>query len=55
MEMTYFTFIDDTAQNKIFERFVEMFTPILTGDMNYQKYIAEGDYMEYGAINRGNA
>ena len=46
MQLTQFTLTDDTAQKEMFERLVEMFTPILTGDIGYQKYTAEGDSME---------
>ena len=33
----------DSYLYQMFERLVEMFTPILTGDIGYQKYTAEGD------------
>ena len=46
MQLTKFTLTDDTAQKEMFERLVEMFTPILTGDIGYQKFTAEGDSME---------
>ncbi|MBP1535247.1 MAG: hypothetical protein IK999_14155 [Ruminococcus sp.] len=42
IELTMFTLTDDSMNKEIFERLVDIFEPILTGDKTYQKYTAEG-------------
>ena len=42
IELTKFTLTNDSMNKEIFERFVETFTDILTGDATYRKYTAEG-------------
>lgn len=42
MQLTQFTLTDDTMHKEIFERFVDTFTDIMTGDKTYQKLLSEG-------------
>ena len=42
MQLTKFTLTDDSMNKDMFERLVDTFTPVLTGDVTYQKYESEG-------------
>ena len=42
MQLTKFTLTDDSMNKDMFERLVDMFTDVLTGDIGYRKYEAEG-------------
>ena len=42
MQLTQFTLTDDTMHKEIFERLVDSFTDIMTGDKTYQKSLSEG-------------
>ncbi len=42
MQLTKFTLTDDIMNKDMFERLVDTFTPVLIGDMTYQKYESEG-------------
>lgn len=42
MQLTKFTLTDDSMNKEIFERLVDTFEPVMTGDTNYQKYEADG-------------
>ncbi len=42
MQLTKFTLTDDSMNKDMFERLVDTFAPVLTGDVTYQKYESEG-------------